>query len=42
MGFQKQEFNAETEELENIEGEDDSEDDDADMDFADDILDDEE
>ena len=42
MGFQKQEFNAETEELENIEGEDDSEDDGADMDFADDILDDEE
>ena len=42
MGFQKQEFNAETEELENIEGEDDSVDDDADMDFADDILDDEE
>ena len=42
MGFQKQEFNAETEELENIEGEDDSEDNDADMDFADDILDDEE
>ena len=42
MGFQKQEFNAETEELENIEGDDDSEDDDADMDFADDILDDEE
>ena len=42
MGFQKQEFNAETEEIENIEGEDDSEDDDADMDFTDDILDDEE
>ena len=42
MGFQKQEFNAETEELENIEGEDDSVDNDADMDFADDILDDEE
>ena len=42
MGFQKQEFNEESEELVNIEEEDDSADDDADMDFADDILDDEE
>ena len=41
MGFQKQEFDEDSEELVNIEDEDDSEEDDADMDFADDILDEE-
>ena len=41
MGFQKQEFDKDSEELVNIEDEDDSEDADADMDFEDDILDEE-
>ena len=41
MGFQKQEFDQDSEELVNIEDEDDSEDADADMDFEDDILDEE-